>query len=216
MPTFLRALILSAILLLAVSAAGQVNIVNFDFGAVRIACTDGFAYEGPVGACPYQDHPTQKFGGSPGFGWMMGWTVARSGAAYLPFAGGAGLTGPNSIFYPPTFDGMPFDQAIFLQNAGSFVWQAVEGFTAGPYTLSFYLGSRYNSSGWFDGNQTVEALIDGVVIANWHLTSNTPFTLETAPFTVTTDGTHILEFKGMNLGDHTAFLSYVVITPAAR
>lgn len=53
--------------------------------------------------------------------------------------GGARLTGPNGIFYPPPFNGMPFNQAVFLQNAGSFVWQAVGGFNAGSYVLSFYL-----------------------------------------------------------------------------
>ena len=82
---------------------------------------------------------------------------------------------------------------------------------AGSYTLSFYLGSRY-SSGQYDGNQTVEALIDGDVIGTWALTSYTPFTLETAPFTVSADGSHTLEFRGMNYGDHTAFLSDVSIT----
>ena len=89
--------------------------------------------------------------------------------------------------------------------------QAVGGFLAGSYTLSFYLGSRY-SSGQYDGNQTVEALIDGNVIGTWALTSYTPFTLETAPFTVSTGGTHTLEFRGINYGDHTAFLSDVSIT----
>ena len=106
----------------------------------------------------------------------------------------------------------PSTQAVFLQNGGSFVWQTVGGFTAGSYILSFYLGSRYDS-GQYDGNQTVVALIDGNVIGTWALTSFTPFTLETVPFTVSTGGTHMLEFMGMNHGDHTAFLSYVTITP---
>jgi hypothetical protein len=198
------------------AAFAQPTIVNFDFGAVRIACGSGYTYEGPVGSCPYNAAPTQNFNGTPDFGWMLGWTVARSGAPLAPDNGGAGLTGPNTIFYPPSFDGLPFNQAVFLQNAGSFVWQAVGGFTAGSYALSFYLGSRYNSSGWFDGNQTVEALIDGVVIRSWALSSNTPFTLETASFAVNTDGIHTLEFKGTKLGDHTAFLSYVTITPAGE
>lgn len=32
-------------------------------------------------------------------------------------------------------------------------------------------------------------------------------------FTVTTGGNHTVEFMGTREGDHTAFLSYVVITP---
>ncbi len=48
------------------------------------------------------------------------------------------------------------------------------------------------------------------------MTSSTPFTLQSATFTVSTGGSHTLEFEGMNLGDHTAFLSYVVITPTER
>lgn len=208
----LRALLLATVLGIAASAQGQVNIVNFDFGAVQIACSNGYAYEGPSDSCPYLD-PTQNFVASPGFGWMLGWTVARTGAPYVPLAGGAGLTGPNTIFYPPPFNGMPFNQAVFLQNAGSFVWQAVGGFSPGNYVLSFYLGSRYNSTGWFDGNQTVEALVDGVVIGTWALTSDTPFTLQTASFAVSTAGVHTVAFEGITLGDHTAFLSYVVITP---
>ena len=89
--------------------------------------------------------------------------------------------------------------------------QEIDGFLAGTYTLSFYLGSRYSTGD--DGNQTVEALTDGNVFGTWALSSYTPFTLETAPFTIDTDGTHTLEFMGINEGDHTAFLSGVSITP---
>jgi len=60
----------------------------------------------------------------------------------------------------------------------------------------------------------VEALVDGVVIGTWALTSDTPFTLQTASFAVSTAGVHTVAFEGMALGDHTAFLSYVVITRA--
>ena len=83
---------------------------------------------------------------------------------------------------------------------------------AGSYTLSFYLGSRFIDCCGYDGNQTVQALIDGNVIGTWALTSFTPFTLQTVSFTVSTGGTHTLEFRGINNGDHTAFLSYVSIT----
>jgi len=208
-----RALLLSVLLVASVNAVGQINIVNFDFSAVRIACSNGYAYEGPVFSCPYAG-PSQNFNASPGFGWTLGTLIAQCCHPQMSLDGGPGLTGPNTIFYPPPFDGLPFNQAVILQDLGSFAQQSIDGFNPGNYTLSFYLGSRY--SNLYDGNQTVQALIDGNVIGTWALTSYTPFTLETASFNVTTGGTHILEFRGINHGDHTAFLSYVVITPAQR
>ena len=209
----LRAFLLVAILGLVASAQGQVNIVNFDFGAVAIACPNGYAYEGPVLSCPYAG-PEQNFNASPGFGWTVGTRIAQCCHPQQSLDGGPGLTGPNTIFYPPPFDGLPFHQAVILQDAYTFVWQAVGGFSPGTYTLSCYLGSRYSSL--YDGNQTVEALIDGQVVGTWALSSFTPFTRETTSFTVTTAGTHALEFRGINHGDHTAFLSYVVITPTGH
>ena len=208
MSTPLRALFLCAILTIAASAFGQVNIVNFDFGAVPVECGSNYAYQG-LGSCsggPYS--PTQNFNQTPGFGWMLGSVVAL-GEPPFDF-GGAGLTGPYSAFCPPSFDGMPFRQVVFLQSIGSFVAQAVGGFTAGNYTLSFYLGGR---CAW--GPQRIAAMIDGNVIGTWDAPPGMPFTLETATFTVSTDGTHVLKFVGINpWGDHTAFLSYVTITRA--
>jgi hypothetical protein len=198
----LRFVVLLTVLMMASAAFGQPTIVNFDFGAVRIACGNGYAYEWPVLSCNYP--PTQNFNASSGFGWMLGSVIPRSGN---PLNLGAGLTGPNSGFCPPSFDGLPFNQAVILQSIGSFVWQAVGGFTAGSYTLSFYLGGRCAF-----GPQTVEAMIDGNVIGTWTVPVGMPFTLETARFTVSTDGVHALEFMGINPPDSTAFLSYVVIT----
>jgi hypothetical protein len=135
--TPLRALLLTAILLIAASAFGQINIVNFDFGAVRIVCNLGYTYEWPVtnNCTGVWNQPHQSFNSSPGFGWILSLT---------PHAlTGAGLTGPNTGFDPPPFSGLPFNQAVFLQDAGSSVWQVVDGFSVGNYTLSFYLGSRF-------------------------------------------------------------------------
>ena len=207
----LRVVLLGAMLVIAANGFGQqLNIVNFDFGAVPVMCGGGIGlgYQGPGYRCAWPE-PTQNFEASPGFGWTMNLGVAaRAG-------GGSGLTLPNTTFEPPPFNGLPFTQAAFLQDYGVTVSQSIAGFTAGNYTLGFYLGSRYYSGPW-DGNQTVEALIDGNVIGTWVLVSFTPFTWQTVPFTVTTDGSHTLEFKGMNLGDHTAFFCYVTITPMER
>lgn len=200
----LRALLLVTILGIAASAQGQVNIVNFDFGAVPIVCSSDYSYQWPNPSCRYW-YQMQDFNSAPGFGW----TLSLTGSV---FYGLAGLTGPNTAFGPPSFEGLPFTQAVFLQGAGAFVQQAIPGFTAGDYTLSFYLGSRCG----FSGQQTVKALIDGRVIATWPLADCTPFTLQTVNFSVNTGGSHTLEFLGTALGDHTAFVSYVVITPTGR
>jgi hypothetical protein len=181
-------------------------IVNANFGAVLITCGNSdpffkYAYQGTDG-CSNQ---SQDFNSAPGFGWTLGITHAQ----YQ----GSGLTGPNTNFNPPSFDGLPFTQAAFLQsNAGlnSSVSQEVDGFASGDYVLRFYLGSRYG----YDDGQTVEALIDGNVIGTWVLSPNTPFTLESAWFYVNTGGVHTLEFMGTEAnGDHTAFLSGVEIDP---
>lgn len=207
MSTPLRVFLLCAIVTIAATAFAQINIVNFDFGAVPVGCSDwNFTYQGAVLTCNYP--VTQNFDGSPGFGWTLGWAVARSGS---PLDGGAGVTAPNSAFCPPSFEGLPFNQAAILQSRGSFVLQAVPGFTPGSYTLSFYLGGRCGY-----GPQRVVAMIDGNVIGTWEVPVGMPFTRETATFTVSTDGTHVLQFMGMNPYDTTAFLSYVNITPVAR
>jgi len=177
-------------------------IVNANFGAVPINCGGGdfrhYAYQGTDG-CGNQ---SQDFNSAPGFGWTLGLTHAQ----YQ----GSGITGPNTAFNPPPFDGLPFTQAVFLQQNNSSVSQDIGGFSPGSYTLSFYLGSRYRGD-QYDGNQTVEALIDGSVIGTWALKSFTPFTQEFATFTVSTEGVHTLEFMGINAGDHTAFVSGVGI-----
>jgi|SRR5271166_6177782 len=203
----LRALLLSAVVVTTAFPFWGQTIVNFDFGAVPIGCPNGYAYQGAVLSCPYTG-PSQNFNADPSFGWILGTALAHD------LNGGAGLTGPSTVFFPPPFTGLPFNQAVFLQGETSLIRQNVGGFTAGSYTLSFYLGSRY--SYLYDGNQTIQALIDGNVIGTWALTSYTPFTLPTASFSVTTAGIHTVEFLGINRGDHTAFLSYVVIAPTGR
>lgn len=207
MSTSIRALLLSAILIVAASAFGQINVVNFDFGAVPVGCSSwGFTYEGAVLTCNYP--VTQNFNGSPGFGWMLGSLIALSGS---PANFGAGISAPDSVICPPSFSGMPFNQALLLQSRGSFAWQAVPGFTAGNYTLSFYLGGRCGYS-----PQRIAAMIDGNVIGTWTVPVDMPFTLETATFSVSSGGTHALMFMGLNPPDSTAFLSYVTITATSR
>ena len=195
------------VLIIPASAMAQVNIVNFDFGAVPVQCSSwGFTYQGAQLTCIYP--VTQNFNQTPGFGWTLGWPVSLNGS---PRFGGVGVTGPGGAFCPPSFEGLPFQQAAILQSLGAFAWQNIPGFTAGSYTLSFYLGGRCSY-----GPQRLVAMIDGNVIGTWDVAVGMPFILETASFTVTASGSHVLEFMGMNAGDTTAFVSYVTITPTAR
>lgn len=203
------AVLLLSTLILPASTVAQINIVNFNFGAVPIICGQGYAYQGMVPGCTFTVvWPLQNFNATPGFGWTIGGIPGT-------LAGGTAVTGPNTAFLPPPFNGLPFTRALALQGPGSHARQEIAGFTAGSYTLSFYLGSRY-ASGQYDGNQIVQALIDGNVIGTWNLTSFTPFTLQSVTFTVSRSGSHTLEFMGIRHYDSTAFLSYVVITPSAR
>lgn len=152
--------------------------------------------------------PQQDFNSSLG----MGWTIAP----IAPGSGGAGLTNPNTIFEPPPFAGLPFSVAAFLQGAQAALGQTITGFVPGGlYTLNFYLGSRYTYGG-YNGNQTVDATIDGQVVGTWALTSDTPFALRTVPFQVGTGGSHILKFVGTVSGDETAFVSGVSLETADR
>ena len=153
---------------------------------------------------------TQNFNQTPGFGWILGWPIPLNGS---PRFGGVGVTGPNSAINPPSFDGLPFQQAVILQSLGSFAWQTVSGFKAGSYTLSFHVGGR---TVYYNGPQRIVAMIDGNEIGTWDVPVSMPFTLETASFTVTSSGSHTLEFMGMNPGDTTAFISYVTITSTRR
>ena len=191
---------ISSLLLLGTLAfATPLQIINADFSAVPVVCGLGYAYQVFGGNCNTLP-PQQDFNNAPGFGWTL-----------QPPGGRDGLTGPNTNFNPPDFTGLPFTQAVFLQGAGSLVYQDIPGFSAGTnYLVNFYLGSRYFGDGT-DGNQTVEALIDDTVIGTWALVSFTPFELESVQFSVPTDGVHRLTFMGTAVGDHTAFVSGVSI-----
>jgi hypothetical protein len=140
-------------LTLSIASADSLTVVNPNFSTVAVQCSDGTAYQSVGGNCETPDFLQQPFNTSVGIGWQFA-AIPRGG-------GGDGLTEPNSTFEPPPFTGLPFSQAILLQGDKARVWQTLVGFIPGvQYTLSFYLGSRY-TSGSYDGNQTVEAIIDG-------------------------------------------------------
>jgi hypothetical protein len=173
----------------SVSSAGSpVPVADPNFSSPGIDCNN-YAYQSTT-TCGGASYPTQDFSGN----WVFGST-------------GGGLTAAGSAFNPPPF--ALFGQAAFLQGAGASVDQEING-PAGLWKVSFYLGSRY-ASGSYDGNQTVEVLLDGNVVQTYGLSSNMPFTLETVTIPVSIAGTHDLEFLGIADGDHTAFVSDVSI-----
>ena len=196
-------LYLLALVVVGLSASGvavPLTLVNADFSAIPITCA-GYSYQFFGGDCN-SIPPQQDFNATPGFGWTL---IIQSGI---------GLTAPNSAFQPPDFTGLPFQQALFLQDGACTAFQAIGGFSAGiTYALSFYIGSRYWESQTVDGNQTVQVTIDGTVIDTLALHSFTPFMLETVDFSVATGGTHTLAFNGIVPGDHTAFVSGVSLAP---
>ena len=189
---------------LAIGHAQPLTITNPNFGNVPVQCSAGYAYQSSLGgACSDPLGPEQRFNSTRGMGWSFTPHTAANG--------GPGVTNPNTIFNPPPFAGLAFTTAAVLQGP-SIVSQSIGGFVRGRvYTLSFYLGSRYQQSGGIDGNQTVQAVIDGQVIGTWTLTSFAPFTLRTAAFTVGHSGNHILEIGGILNGDHSAFFSGVTL-----
>jgi hypothetical protein len=177
--------------------AAPISIVNANFGAVAITCGLGYAYQSSGSGNCSSAAPQQDFNGSAGFGWTLA-------------GGGTGLTGAGTQFFPPSnFTG--FTQALFLQGAGSSASQTLSGFSAGTYVLSFQLGSRFPQNVCCDGNQTVQALVDGSVVGTWALTNSTPFALTTVAFSIASGAVHTLQFRGIAIGDHTAFLSDVAI-----
>jgi hypothetical protein len=190
---------------LSIGQAQTLTIINPNFGNIPVACSQGYAYQSVLGGtCSDSIGPEQRLNSAVG----MGWNFTPQSAV----SAGSGLTNGNTIFNPPSFSGWPFQTAAFLQGP-SIVSQPVSGFVRGrTYTLSFYLGSRYQDSEGIDGNQTVQAVIDGQVIGTWALVSYTPFSLRTADFTVGNSGIHILDIAGTLDGDHTAFFSGVSIS----
>jgi hypothetical protein len=179
-------------------------VANPIFARVPVECLRGYAYQGLSGAtCTSQSFPAQDFNGTPGMGWVLTPDAGSNGSA--------GVTGPGTAFQPPSFSGLPFSTAALLQGQGSTVSQTIFQFVADqPYRLAFYRGSR-QANGSSDGNQTVALYVDDRLIEAWGLASYAPFTLRYASVTVAHSGPHIVSFVGTASGDHTAFLSGVII-----
>lgn len=115
-------LLIWTFVLAAPAALADPVIVNPNFGAVLITCGGNYAYQG-TGGC---GNVAQDFNSAPGFGWTLSTTHDQ-------YWYGPGLTGPNTNFNPPPFDGLPFTQAVFLESGSSVsnpsVSQDISGFS---------------------------------------------------------------------------------------
>jgi len=195
-------------LALSIAAAQSLTVVNPNFSAVAVQCSGGYAYESYMGrGCAAPPAPEQDFNAAPGIGWTFVPADPHS-------IGEDGITAPGTAFNPPSFTGLPFTYAAFLQGPASIVYQNIDGFLPGRYQLSFYLGSRYGSGSVSGGNETVLVTLDEQLIGVWPLASRTPFTLRTVTFNVSTSGAHMLTFRGASAGGETAFFSGVSIAAA--
>jgi hypothetical protein len=196
----IRATLCFLFLTAGIASADIVTVLNPDFTNTPIGC-NSYAYQSADG-CTTDSFPTQDFNSMAGFGWTL--STASSG-----MSSGDGLTNAGSPFNPPDFSALPnpASNAVFLQGAGPSVSQSLTTISGDTLTVNFYLGSRY-ATGSFDGNQTVEVLIDNNVVNTYNLTSSTPFTLESVTVAAT-PGAHTLEFMGTASGDHTAFVTDV-------
>jgi hypothetical protein len=124
------------------------------------------------------------------------------------FTGSAGITGNDSGFTagnPAASEGV---QVAFLQRKGS-MSQAVSGWAAGSYVVSFYAAQRGN---WQDSAQDFQVLVDDVVVSTFTPSDTTYRAYATASFTVSA-GAHTITFKGLDTagGDNTAFIDAVQI-----
>jgi len=141
-------------------------------------------------------------------------SLASSGFRYVynpqgdpwTFAGTSGVTGDDTGFTAGNPNAPQGRQAAFIQNQGA-ISQVVDNFAAGGYTIGFQLAQRAN----FGVSQTIEVLVDGVVVGTLTASSPSYQPAKTAKFSVAA-GSHTITFQGLNtIGDGTAFIDDVSV-----
>jgi len=123
------------------------------------------------------------------------------------FTGAAGLAGNGSDFTAGNPDAPEGTQVAFLQDTGT-ISQSMD-FTAGNYIITFDAAQRANYQASL---QTINILLDGVVVGTVTPTDTTYLGYNSNSFTATT-GLHTIAFVGLDLlgGDNTAFIDQIAI-----
>ena len=173
---------------------GGDNTVFIDevvFGVANAVQDGGF--ENPnvgVGPTAYKLNPT----GTP-------WT----------YTGQAGVAGNGSAFTSGNPSAPEGTQVGVIQQTGK-MSQTVN-LAAGTYSVSFAAAQRGNFQ---VSSQTIEVLVDNLIVGVFTPAGASYSTLTTGPFTVTT-GTHTLSIVGLdpNGGDNTAFIDQVTVNQPA-
>ncbi len=140
--------------------------------------------------------------------------VGNLGYVYNPqgdpwtFSGTSGVTGNHTGFTNGSPDAPEGQQVAFIQNQGA-ISQVVDNWSAGSYAIGFQLAQRAN----FGVSQTIQVLVDGVVVSTFTASSTSYQSAKTAKFKVGA-GAHTILFKGLNtVGDGTDFIDNISITP---
>jgi hypothetical protein len=133
-----------------------------------------------------------------------------AGSAWL-FTGNAGITANGSGFTAGNPAAPEGGQVAFLQEVGSFT-QAVNGWAAGSYVLTFKAAQRGNHQASF---QDFRVLIDGAIVGTFIPTMTSYVGYTTTAFTVAA-GSHTITFQSLDTagGDNTAFIDQIAIVPA--
>ena len=123
------------------------------------------------------------------------------------YAGESGVSGNGSAFTYMNPNAPQGSQVAFLQSAGS-ISQAIFVATAGNYSISLSAAQRTYSSG---GAQSVQVLVDGVLVGTLTPSSINYQSLATGSFALTA-GSHTITLQGTASGDATAFVDNLAIT----
>jgi hypothetical protein len=176
-------------------------------GKVYVATADGVAIFGllpPIADAGFE----QPYAGPAGaYGSFL---YDPTGTAWT-YAGMAGVSANGSGFTAGNPNAPEGGQVGFLQGAGAFS-QAVAGWAAGTYQISFAAAQRANVQA---SRQDFQVLVDGAVVGTFTPAGTAYASYTTAAFTVTA-GLHTIAFQGLDSagGDNTAFLDNVQVAQA--
>jgi hypothetical protein len=144
-----------------------------------------------------------------------GYAYNPSGSAWT-FSGsspdGSGITGNNSPFTGSNPLAPQGSQVAFIQETGS-ISQSIPSWGTGTYQLSFSSAQRGDNN---NTGEDFEVLVDQAVVGSFMPGSSSYQTLTTPTFSITTAGTHTIEFLGVDTagGDNTALIDNVQLVSA--